>query len=100
MSQPTSKEWRTVSVRMKDSDIAILNQKLHQSGFGTLGDLVRAFNNGLFTNSNLMDALADNLSVRIVDKLSTNQMARGANLSVKLVPASGLHEGSRTSLTP
>jgi hypothetical protein len=53
-----------------------LNMKLQQSGFETLGDLVKVFVNGAITNEHLVDALAQNLSRRIVNNLSAFTTSR------------------------
>ena len=73
----------TVGVRLKDTEVATLDQKLKQSGFNTLGDLVRAYNEGLLTNGHLLEPLADAISAGVVNKLLTSADAPLANLNLK-----------------
>jgi hypothetical protein len=46
--------------------VAILNQRLRQSGFKTLDDLVRAFSNGQFNKDDLVDAFAEDFPPRLL----------------------------------
>ena len=41
-----SSEWKSVTVRLKESDIAILNSKLKLNGFETFGDFAHAWLKG------------------------------------------------------
>ena len=63
--------WRTVGVRLKDEQVAVLNQRLGQLGYSTLSELVGGPADGVITNNQLVEDLADVLSERIVNKLLT-----------------------------
>lgn len=52
--------------RFASDDVAILNQRLRQSGFKTLDDLVRAFSNGQFNKDDLVDAFAEDFPPRLL----------------------------------
>jgi len=62
-------QWKTVGVRLSETELATLNQRLVQSGFKSLGELVRAYTIGLIDNGHLVDPLADKIADRIVNKL-------------------------------
>jgi hypothetical protein len=42
--------WRTVGVRLSEEQLALLNQKLSQLGYSTLGQLVGGLTEGVITN--------------------------------------------------
>ena len=65
--------WRTVGVRLKDEQVAVLNQRLGQLGYSTLSELVGGIASGVITNKQLVEELADVLSNKIVNKLLTKQ---------------------------
>ena len=65
--------WKSVTVRLKEEDIALLNQRLKQSGFSSLGGFVRAFTQGIITNDRLVEPLAEKVADRIVVKMSTSR---------------------------
>ena len=63
--------WRTVGVRLREEQVAQLNQQLQKLGYATLGELVGGLADGVITNKQLVEDLADVLSDRIVNKLLT-----------------------------
>ena len=63
--------WKSVTVRLKEEDVASLNQRLAQAGYNTLGEMARAFTQGILTNNQLVEPLADAIADRIVVKMST-----------------------------
>lgn len=65
--------WRTVGVRLKDEQVAVLNQRLGQLGYSTLSGLVGGLADGVITNKQLVEDLVDVLSDKIVNKLLTSQ---------------------------
>ena len=67
-------ESRSVTVRLKEGDIASLNQRLKALGYETLGDLVRALNSGIITNAQVLSDLADLVAERIAVKLTTKDL--------------------------
>lgn len=58
--------FKSLTVKMKADDIAVLNQRLKQCGFETLGDLARAFANGMVTSKELVQPLADQIAVKLL----------------------------------
>ena len=50
---------KSVTVRMKIEDIASLNQRLAQSGFDTLGEMVRAYTQGIILYNQLVESFAE-----------------------------------------
>lgn len=73
-------------MRMTDDQIAILNQRLQQLGFETMGDYARALTEGIVGNEQLVEALAD----RIVVKMTTNAApAADAAHALKSVRSTG-----------
>ena len=75
------RNWKSVTVRMKDDDVASLNQRLAQAGYKTLGEMVRAFTQGILGNNQLVEPLAEEIADRIVVKMST---MRGQGLSSEI----------------
>ena len=65
--------WRTVGVRLKDEDVASLNQRLKQLGYGSLGELVGGIAAGVVTNKQVVDELADVVASKVVNNLLTMQ---------------------------
>lgn len=65
--------WRTVGVRLKEEQVAVLNQRLGQLGYSTLSELVGGIASGVITNRQLVEDLADVLSVKIVNRLLTTE---------------------------
>ena len=62
------------TIQMLDS------QRLKQSGFETLGDLVRAYTDGVLASKQLVQPFADELTNSIVVKLSTMDCTANANI--------------------
>ena len=56
--------WKTLSARMKESDIPTFNIEMKKLGYSSLNDLAQTVLTGGFTNEKLVDALVD----RIVNK--------------------------------
>ena len=82
--------WRTVGVRLKDEQVAVLNQRLGQLGYSTLGEFVGGLADSVITNKQLVEDLADVLSERIVNKLLTSPPAqRESPLAVESVKSHG-----------
>ena len=50
--------WRTVGVRVTEEQLALLNQKLSQLGYSTLGQLVGGLAEGVITNKQVVEELA------------------------------------------
>jgi hypothetical protein len=74
--------WRTVGVRLKDEDVATLNQRLKQLGYSSLNELVGGIATGVVTNKQVVEELADVIAGKIVNNLLTMQpvprmLARG-----------------------
>ena len=67
-------EWKTVGIRLKETELAILNQRLKQSGFGSLGELVKAYTQDRISNEQLVEPLAERIAERIVNILLTTQI--------------------------
>ncbi len=65
--------WRTVSIEMKDDQIAALNLRLKQLGFETMGDYARALTEGVVGNRQLVDDLAEAIAEKMVVKMTTTQ---------------------------
>ena len=57
--------------RPKEEQVAMLNQQLQKLGYATLGELVGGLADGVITNKQLVEELADALSDRIVNRLLT-----------------------------
>ena len=66
-------DWRTVSIKMKDDQVAALNLRLKQLGYETMGDLARALTDGVVSNQLLVDDLADAIASKLVVKMTTMQ---------------------------
>jgi hypothetical protein len=80
-------KWRTVSIELKEEQIAALNLKLRQLGFETMGDFARALTDGVVGNKPLVEELAEVVASKLVVKMTTNPSPLSAvtpNLSVKL----------------
>ena len=88
------KEWRTVSIKLKDNQIAALNLRLKQLGFETMGDYARALTEGVVGNKQLVEDLAEVLADRIVVKMTTNQaLPREQPSTMKSVRSPGFEPG-------
>ncbi len=64
-------DWRTVGVRLKDEDVATLNQRLKQLGYSSLGELVGGIATGVVTNRQVVEELADVIAGKVVNNLLT-----------------------------
>jgi len=73
--------WKTVGVRLSEADLTALNQRLAQSGFRSLGELVRAYAMGIVDNGHLVDPLAEKVADNIVNKLLTSKLATKPDLA-------------------
>ncbi len=69
--------WRTVSVRLKEEQVAMLNQRLKHLGYGSLNELVGGLTVGVVTNRQVVEELADVLAAKIVNNLTTLQPRLG-----------------------
>jgi hypothetical protein len=79
-------DWRTVGVRLKEADVAQLNQRLKQLGYGSLNEFVGGITAGVVTNKQVVEELAEAIADRIVNKLLTQpagQLPIPADLNVK-----------------
>ena len=65
-------DWRTVGVRLKGEDVAQLNLRLKQLGYGSLNEFVGGITAGVVTNKQVVEELADVLAGKIVNKLLTS----------------------------
>ena len=70
-------DWRTVSVRLREEQVANLNQRLKQLGYGSLNELVGGIAAGVVTNRQVVEELADLLAAKIVNSLTTLQPRLG-----------------------
>ena len=59
-------------MRMTDDQIAVLNQRLQQLGFETMGDYARALTEGVVGSRQLVEELATAIADKIVVKMTTN----------------------------
>ena len=73
-------DWRTVSIKMKDDQIAALNLRLKQLGFETMGDYARALTEGVVGNRQLVDDLAEAIAEKMVVKMTTSSLGKERNL--------------------
>jgi hypothetical protein len=73
-------DWRTVSIKLKEDQIADLNLRLQQLGFETMGDYVRALTGGVMGNKQLVDELAEALVEKMVVKMTTSPLGKEPNL--------------------
>ena len=62
-----------MGARLNEEQVALLNQKLAQLGYSTLGELVGGLAEGVITNKQVVEELANTLSDRIVNKMLTVQ---------------------------
>ena len=62
---------RTLGVKLKESEIAALNQRFKLNGFETLGDLVRSYLHGELSRTGATDHI-ERLLLRLKEKLSEN----------------------------
>ncbi len=62
-----------MGVRVTEEQLAVLNQKLAQLGYSTLGELVGGLAEGVITNKDVVGELANTLADRIVTKMLTVQ---------------------------
>ncbi len=51
-------EFKKIGLSLRSDDVVLLNQRLKENGFDSLGDLVRCFLKGGITNSDLVRPLA------------------------------------------
>jgi len=65
-------KWHTVSMKVTDEQLAALNQRLQQLGFGTMGDYARALTQGVVGNRQLVEDLAETLVAKLVVKMTTS----------------------------
>ncbi len=65
-------DWRTVSMKLKEEQVAALNLRLKQLGFDTMGDYARALTEGVVGNQQLVDDLAEAIASKMVVILTTN----------------------------
>ena len=63
--------WRTVGVRLKEEQVATLNQRLKQLGYSSLNEFVGGLTGGVITNRLLVEELAEALAGKIVNNLLT-----------------------------
>ncbi len=73
-------DWRTVGVRLKEEDVAQLNQRLKQLGYGSLNEFVGGITKGVVTNKQIVDELAEAVADRIVNKLLNSPLGKEPNL--------------------
>jgi hypothetical protein len=86
--------WRTVGVRLKEEQLAVLNQQLQKLGYATLGELVGGLADGVITNKRLVEDLAEVLSDRIVNKMLTvRSPAADATHAMRSVRSPGFEPG-------
>ena len=86
--------WRTVGVRVTEEQLAVLNQKLAQLGYSTLGELVGNLAEGVITNKQVVEELANTVADRIVNKMLTVQApATDAARAMKSVRSPGFEPG-------
>ncbi len=64
---------RTVGVKLKESEIAALNQRFKLNGFATLGDLVRSYLNGELSTSGGTDQI-ERLLMRLKERNITDPL--------------------------
>lgn len=71
---PTSGErWRSVTVRFKEAQLDVLNNKLNANGFSTLNEFVHAWINGSYPNFKANTQI-DKLLVILRDKKITDPL--------------------------
>jgi hypothetical protein len=63
------KRFQTIGVSLKSEELSLLNQRLKQSGFNSLGDMVKAFCRGAITNRDLIAPFIEEISTQITNKL-------------------------------
>ena len=81
-------------MKMTDDQLAGLNLRLQQLGFGTMGDYARALTEGVVGNEQLVGTLADAIADRIVVKMTTNATpATDAAQAMKTVRSPGFEPG-------
>jgi hypothetical protein len=73
-------DWRTVSIKVKDDQIAALYLRLKQLGFETMGDYARALTEGVVGNRQLVDDLAEAIAEKMVVKMTTSTLGKDASL--------------------
>ena len=73
LANPYSGASKSLGVRLKENDLAALNQRLRLDGFSTLSDLVRIYLNGELVRSKATDHI-ERLLVRLKEKKLVNPL--------------------------
>ena len=58
-------EFKKLGLSLRSEDLVLLNQRLKETGFDSLGDLVRCFLKGGLTNADLVRPLAMEIASQI-----------------------------------
>jgi hypothetical protein len=83
-----------VGVRLKEEQAALLNQRLQQLGYATLGELVGGLAEGVITNKQVVEELGDGVASRVVNKMLTGQpVLRELPQAMKTVRSPGFEPG-------
>jgi hypothetical protein len=66
-------EGGVIGTKLKEEDLAILNQKLAQDNFDSLSDMVKAYLKGLFSAT---ETLIEEIAEKVVQRLTPDSVFR------------------------